>query len=430
MAKQATGRVTGINNLTDVAVRKLAKPGLYADGGKLYLSVRSASQKSWVFVYQWGGKRKEMGLGSLQDVGLSQARELRKLWAGVLADGHNPIDVRAGERAAQGSEAAAAKVPTFAECAKAVIRVKGPTSEAEKRKWLQMMAERTGSLAKMLPADIGVADVLAALGPYWHDKPRAADRMRHGIERVLDWAQVQGFIPDPWSNPARLKGNLEWRLEQREDTRGHHASIPYKLAGKFMAKLRAGEDANEYLTRQAAEFCILTATRRSEAAGARLTEFDLEDAVWVIPAERMKMRRPHRIPLSPAALAIVERCMAKSEEIGSPFLFPSFAARDGHITPLALSMAVRSCAAGVAPGTIHGFRATFKDWSLDVGGFSDALGEECLAHIVGSAVRNAYRRDDSLEGRRAVMNAWADFVAVEWADNVTSLGAARRAAAA
>jgi len=429
-ANEKKVRVKGLNNLTDVAIRKLKEPGLYADGGKLFLQVGSTSQKSWVLLFQWNGKPKTMGLGSLSDVGLAEARRRRLHWLAVLAAGENPLEVREREREAERAKEAAGKPLTFKQCAAEVIKVRGPSSAANQSRWLNTMQKAVGALADLEPVKITTKDVLAALKPYWHSRPAQADVLRQRMETILDWAHIKGLIPDPWSNPARLKGNLEWLLERRDHEPGHHPSLPYKQVGAYMAGLRAGDQGLE-VCRQAVEFCILTATRQGAARGTRLSEIDREAKVWTVPKERNKVRnmrsgKEHRVPLSDAAMAVVDTCWAAAEENGTGFLFPT-AARGGCVSGYTMNEVAVRYVGDLGAATIHGFRSTFKDWSLNVGGFTDEIGEECMAHVVGSKVRNAYRRDDNLENRRKVMAAWADFLAVEWKENVVELGSQKAA---
>lgn len=408
-------RGVGINRFkSELAVRKLAKPGLHADGGKLYLRVGSASQKSWVFLFQWGGKTREMGLGSLQDVGLRKARELRDQWVAVLADGHNPIEVREAERAEQRRNAKADKPLSVREAAKLVVLIKGPKTEDNRRKWVRSI-ENLGALADMPPVEVQTAHVVAALLPHWHRVPVTADLMRQRLQLILDWAHVSGAIPAPWSNPARWGGHLEFLMEQRERTVTHRAALDYRKVHDFIMRLR-GSNALTPAVKNATEWALLTATRSHEARAARWEEIDLEARVWTVPAARMKLKKrgDFRVPLSDQAMAFLKRIAADAG--AEPHLFPTREYRSvkGYPSVVSLRNAVVKFADEHA--TPHGFRSTFKDWSLDIGGFTDEIGEECLAHKVGNNVRNAYRRDDNLENRRRVMQAWADFLDAEWVD--------------
>lgn len=415
-----------LNKLTELTIRKASKPGLYSDGGKLYLRVGSASQKSWVFLFQWGGKAKEMGLGSLRDVTLAEARRRRQTQVEILARGDNPIEVRERERAAQRAAAFASAPKTFSDCAADVIKVKGPRSELNRRKWLKSVQVDVGALAHMAPADVQTAHVVAALKPHWHRVPATADYMRQRIELVLDYAHVMGLIPTPWTNPARWDGHLEFVMERRADrVVKSRPALPYKKAGAFMAKLRASGERSDF-SRWAAEWAILTATRSQEARGARWDEIDVQSKVWTIPADRMKMkaRGDFRVPLSDQAIALLDRIAPPEGMQPSPYLFPS-GRYDPRVKEPTVSRAslwrVVDGIAGDEDASPHGFRSTFKDWSREVAKLDDILSEECLAHVVGSKVRRAYARSDNLENRRSVMQAWADFLAVEWSENVISL---------
>jgi integrase len=379
-----------------------------------------------VFLFRWGGKTKEMGLGSLNDITLSEARRRRQTQVEVLARGDNPIEVRERERAAAKAAETAIAPRTFADCAAEVIKVKGPKSELNKRKWLKSMQVEVGALARMYPRDIETAHVQAALKPHWHRVPATADYMRQRIELVLDYAHVVGLIPRPWSNPARWDGHLEFVMERRDDRIvKSRPALPFKEAAAFMLRLR-GSDGRSDISRWAAEWAILTATRSQEVRGARWEEIDREAKVWTVPGERMKMKRrlpdgglqPFRVPLSDQALALLDRIAPPEGVCSSPYLFPG-GRRDQRVKEPTVSRAslwrvVEGIAGDDTDASPHGFRSTFKDWSREVARVDDILSEECLAHVIGGKVRRAYARSDNLENRRPIMQAWADFLDREW----------------
>jgi integrase len=244
---------------------------------------------------------------------------------------------------------------------------------------------------------IDTAGVLACLSPIWQSKPETASRVRGRIERVLNAAKAEGLRSG--ENPAAWRGHLDATLPKPGKlTRGHHAALPYADMPAFMADLRA----RPALAAMALEFVVLTATRTSEVLNARWSEFDLDAGLWIVPAERMKARREHRVALSRRALAIVtELSAAKS----SDFVFPG-QKRGKSLSNMAMLMLLERMGRRGAI-TSHGFRSTFSDWASEVSPFSSELRETALAHTIGNKAEAAYRRGDALEKRRTMMEAWA-----------------------
>lgn len=428
-----------LNNLTDTKIRKLAKPGLYGDGGKLYLRVSSASQKSWVFLYRWNGKTVEMGLGSLQDVGLAEARDRRRLQAGILAGGRNPIEER--DRARELAKAEAAKgEPLTLKAAGAIFLDQGlgPASPRGRINFTRSVEKHAGKMTNMRLDAITTEHVLEALQPYWTAQPETADRLRKRVEAVLDWGFAKGEIAAPWSNPAAW-GRLKYLLAKRDHETKPREAVTFEEAAKVVAAVRAMQDryfGGSNCT-AATELTILTVLRNSECRLADWSELDRAEANWTVPGERMKMGKDHTVPLSTAAVAVLDRMVGGEQWPASGLVFPSqwkpgqavsetstlrvlreavVLSRGGGLTGVALRDAAKA-----ETVTLHGWRSTFKDWSIDLARFSDEIGEECLAHLVGNRTRRAYRRGDNLEGRREVMEAWATFLATEWASNVKPL---------
>jgi hypothetical protein len=313
---QMLGQVLGqdmarrINRLNARAVATLTKHGRHADGGGLYLSISPNGGRRWVFLFRWHSKPTEIGLGSARDVTLARARELASQARAKLAEGVNPKDAR---RPAQGA--------TFGECAGRLIEAMRPSWRNLKHaaQWEMTLRVYAAPLRPLPVHRINTEDVLSVLKPRWKEKPETATRLRGRIERVLDAAKAQGLRAG--DNPARWRGHLDQLLAKRQRlTRGHHAAIPYVELPRFISDLR---------TRQAAvalalEFAILTAARSGEVLGARWDEFDLDRAVWTIPAVRMKAGREHRVPLSKGASkssiqwtrfgTVISCFMAKSRE--------------------------------------------------------------------------------------------------------------------
>jgi integrase len=250
------------------------------------------------------------------------------------------------------------------------------------------------------PVDqITTADVRAVLEPIWNKIPETASRVRGRIENVLDAAKVQGFRDD--HNPAAWRGHLKLILPARQKlTRGHHAAMAIDDLPAFMVSLRA----RPAVAARCLEFAILTAARSGEALGARWDEIDLAAKVWTIPATRMKARRPHTVPLSARAVAVLAEMQPLHDAGG--FVFPGQRPAQ-PLSSMALEMILRRMK--VEGVTVHGFRSTFRDWCGNRTSYPRELAEHALAHVIGDKAEQAYRRDDALERRRPIMEAWAIF---------------------
>jgi integrase len=403
-----------LNRLTDIEVRKAKDPGMYADGGGLYLRIDPRrADKRWVFIFHLGGKRGEMVLGSAGELSLAQARTEREAARKLVKAGQSPIIARKLEREA----AIAAQQPamTFKVWAKQVAPAVAPKAEKARAAWLKMTTEWTGALAdKPLPA-ITTEDVLAALKPYWKSRPETGRRLRMRIEAVLDAAKAKGLIPDPWSNPARWKGHLQHLLEKHTKPPKHHPALPYGETATFIEKLRA----KDTMSARALEFTVLTAARTSETIRATWAEMDLAEKVWTVPAERMKGRRVHRVPLSDAALAVLEAVKPPDGHAPTSWVFPSLWRAGKPLSTAAMERALQDL--GYDHVTVHGFRSSFRDWAGDATNFARETVEAALAHMSGDAVERAYRRGDALLKRRKLMEAWAAFLARKAGENVTPM---------
>jgi integrase len=380
-----------INRLNARTVATVSENGRHADGGGLYLSISPNGGRRWVFLYRWHGKPTEIGLGSARDVTLARARELAKDARAKLAEGINPKEAR---KPLEGG--------TFAECADRLIAAMRPSWRNGKHaaQWEMTLREYAAPLRRLPAHTITTDDVLSVLKPLWNEKPETASRLRGRIERVLDAAKAQGLRSG--ENPARWRGHLDQLLPKRQRlTRGHHAAMSYGDVPAFVADLR-WRRATAAL---ALEFTILTAARSGEVLGARWDEFDLERAVWTVPARRMKAGREHRVPLSGRALAIVK---ALRQAEGGELVFTGH--KPGRpLSGMALEMLLRRMK--VDDVTVHGFRSAFRDWAAECTNFTNEVCEAALAHTVANKVEAAYRRGDLFEKRRKLMDDWAAFCA-------------------
>jgi integrase len=391
-----------IGKLTALRVDKASRPGMYGDGGGLYLRVTDDGAKNWVFRFMLNSRARWMGMGPLHTVSLAEARKRAGEHRLRRHDGIDPIEARRAER--RQAQLDAAKAITFKECAEAYIKAHraGWRNEKHAKQWeatLTTYAEPV--IGKLSVQAIDTALVLKVLEPIWTTKPETAGRVRGRIEAVLDWAKVRGYRVG--ENPARWKGHLDHLLPARGKVRRveHHPALPYAELPGFLEALREQEG----IAARALEFAILTAARTGETIFARWSELDLLDKTWIVPAGRMKAGRDHRIPLSPRAIAILEEMQVhRSGDDG--FIFPGGNAGK-PLSNMAFLMLLRRMDRGDL--TAHGFRATFKTWASELTSFQNEVVEAALAHVVGSKVEQAYRRGDMFDKRRRLMQQWATF---------------------
>jgi integrase len=338
-------------------------------------------------------------------VTLAEAREKAARYRSMLAKGIDPLDAkRADQEAAAGRR-------TFGECAAELIKSKSSEWRNEKHRaqWANTLHDYCRPIHDVPVDAIDTAAVLSVLQPIWGRIPETASRLRGRIEAVLDYAKAHGLRSG--ENPAAWRGHLASILPKRQKLfRGHHAAMAYGDLPEFIAKLHDAETIHAL----ALEFLILTAGRAGEVLGATWTEIELAGKVWVIPASRMKAGREHRVPLSPRALAILER-MA---EIRTGDLVFAGQRRRRPLSGTTL--------AALVPGaTVHGFRSAFRDWAGEETSFPREIAEQALAHATGGAVEQAYRRGDALEKRRGLMTAWSNYCEPGGAGNVVPIRAAQ-----
>ena len=406
-AQRETGKL-------DAVSLKTKKPGYHGDGGGLWLQVAPNRRgRSWVFRYSFHGKPREMGLGSLNTIGLSEAREMardcRRLLQGTpTTPPVDPIEHRKALRSS--AQIAAAKAMTFKECAEAYIAAHqaGWRNAKHAAQWPSTLAAYVYPVLGDLPVQaIETALVIKVLEPIWQTKPETATRVRGRIEAVLDWAKAAGYRDG--ENPARWRGHLQNLLMKPSSaakvarrTKGrseHHPALPYGEIAAFMTELRQQEG----VAARALDFTILTASRTGEVIGATWDEVNLADRMWIVPAERMKAEKEHRVPLSSASMAILEK-MAEVRD--GRFVFAG--AKPGRpLSNMAFLMLLRRM--GRDDLTVHGFRSTFRDWAGDCTDFPREVAEMALAHTVGDKVEAAYRRGDGLEKRRLLAEEWANY---------------------
>jgi integrase len=384
-----------INKLSAAKVARLCQPGVYSDGDGLYLRVAPGGSKQWIFRFDFEGRERRMGLGGIRDIGLAEARDLVREGRRLLRGGVDPVEHRRQRKAK-----VRASAMTFGEAVDRYLAAhQGKWRNAKHRaQWRSTLTNYAASLWPMPLSAIDTQDVEAVLKLIWFTIPETASRLRGRIEAVLAWAIAQGLRPAP--NPARWKQHLDRLLPSRTSlgTVKHHKAMPYREVPAFFAEVTT----QSFVSYRALRLLVLTAARTGEVIGARWEEFDLEARLWTVPAERMKARRSHRVPLSDPVLELLNELHAFAD---TDLLFPGV--RDGRpLSNMALLQVMRGMGLGYVP---HGFRASFKSWATDKTTHAREAIEMALAHNVGDAVERAYMRTDMFEKRQTLMRDWANF---------------------
>lgn len=377
-----------INRLTSRGVAALREPGLHADGQGLYVRIDQTCARRWVLIFHLRGKRREMGLGSLEDVSLAEARAAAEAARALIRDGHDPIEKRKADAIPPVSR-------LFSAVAADLMDTLEPSWRSPKQRgqWEASLQQHAPAIWKADVAAVDTEMVLEALKPIWSTKAETATRVRSRIERVLDAAKVRGLRAG--ENPARWKGHLSALLPKADRNKGHFDALPYAEVPALVTIL-AGRQSISAL---ALRFLILTAKRSGEVRGARWEE--IKGNTWTIPAERMKGGREHQEPLSEAALEVLERIPVEARH------GLIFAGWNGQLSDMSLSKVLR--VNGIKDATVHGFRSSFRDWAGDCTTFARETIEEALSHQIGDKAERAYRRSTALEKRRALMASWAEF---------------------
>jgi integrase len=413
-----------INRLTSKKVAKLLTAGvkhLHADGGGLYLAIVSKTNANWLRRYQppgaapritrngkTGYPARYMGLGSARVFTLKEARERNREVSKLLADGVDPLTRKRAERAAQAAEAAKAK--TFGQMAEELYRARANRwSQKHRQQWAAMMLGTTPNgrpvrddvikpLRSVPVATINTPIVLSVLQPHWHKKTVTMSRARQRVEEVLDATVAAGFRP-PGPNPAAW--DVLKHLLPAPSKKEHFKALQVGDMPGFFAELRKREG----IVARALEFTVLCASRTDEVLGAPWREIDPINKVWTIPADRMKGKREHQVPLSAAALELLDNLPREGDDADG-FIF--MGTQPGKpLSPKVMLRLLRTM--GHQTVTAHGFRSTFSDWAHEQNGVMPLVIEESLAHRVGGATHLSYRRGHLLAQRRALMDAWAAY---------------------
>ena len=397
--------------LTATAV-KHAKEGRHGDGAGLMLDVKPGGRAYWVLRYMLAGKRRDMGLGAANGASattLADARERAAVARRQAKSGVDPIQQReAGQKAATVvAQAEKARLRTFRDVAVLYVAAHEAAWRNAKHRaqWESTLAAYVHSQFGNVPiADVGKGHVTAALQSIWTAKPETASRVRGRIEAVLDFAKAHGWRDG--ENPAQWKGNLAHVLPRRSKLAPvqHHAALPWPEIGAFMALLRARKGVSAL----ALEFTILTAARSGEVRGMIWGEVDASVKVWTVPGPRMKGGREHRVPLSEAAVGVLDGARPEKADAAA-LVFPSPSRPGAMLSDMTLTAVLRRMNRNDL--TAHGFRSTFRDWCAEITSYPREIAEAALAHTLRDKVEAAYRRGDALEKRRRLMEEWAEFCA-------------------
>jgi integrase len=391
--------------LTALGVKNLKEPGLYNDGLGLHLQVTIGKggqvNKSWLFRFKLNGKERRMGLGSLHVVGLANAREEAERCRKLVREGKDPIELRDSERIAQRVEKATSE--TFDAWATVYMRdhEAGWRNPKHRDQWRHTLRDYASPVIGKVPArSILVSHIVDILRPIWIEKNETARRVRGRIEAILDYAAD----PDDanYVNPAAFTKQLRKKLPKLPTSKQpkHHPALPYLEAVTFMAALRLQKGTSA----RALEFLILTAARTGEVIGATWSEIDFGERVWTVPANRMKGKREHKVPLSNAAMAVLKDMHVKQNR----YVFPGDR-ENRPFSNMAMDMLLRRMRRNEI--TVHGFRSTFRTWAAEKTNFQREVAEAALAHAKGDKLEASYERGDFFDKRRKLMDAWAKFCA-------------------
>ena len=379
-------------------VRNLSAPGQYFDGNGLTLRVESSGSKHWVQRVTIHGKRRNLGLGGYPTVSLANARKMAVENLLAIKQGRDPL----AEKQQASEEARRPRKATFAEAARQLIELRRPTWSNSKHadQWENTLATYVLPVIGRKQVDeITTSDILTILAPIWNTKCETASRVRQRIEIILDWTVAQGWRTDNPAGKAIIKVLGKQARQEKNHPALHYSQVPEALN-------RVRQSSSKEVTRLAFEFLVLTAARSKEVRLARWSEVDWEEKIWTIPAEKMKARREHKVPLSRRAVEVLEEARELGGE-SSDLIFPSNK-RGNPLSENTFNNMLSQLEISAVP---HGFRSSFKDWcSEQMGEGYEIASEMALAHNVGNATRRAYSRTELLGPRRELMEAWAEFL--------------------
>jgi len=396
MAKQ-------IHRLSDPKVKNMKKPGWFPDGHGLYLQISNSGTKSWVYRYQINGKEHRHGLGSYPTITLKAARGRAEDCRTLRSDGIDPIEHKRQKYADKILEDA--KSVTFKNCALAYIKShkKGWKNRKHESQWTNTLETYAYPfIGDIAVQKINVGLVMQVIEPIWHEKTETASRVRQRIEKVLDWAKVRQYRTG--DNPAVWRGHIENLLPKRSKIQKvqHFKAMPYKEVPEYFITLRKVKT----ITAKALAFTILTATRNNEVREAKWDEIDLKSGVWIIPENRMKAEKEHRVPLTKECLKILKE--AKKFQVNN-YVFPGLRKN----RPLSNQALLKLLKSGQPTLTVHGFRSSFRDWCAEMTAYPREVAEAALAHSLSNATEAAYQRGDLFAKRFKLMDAWSTYCLTE-----------------
>ena len=382
--------------LTSAFVAAVKEPGSYGDGGRgshgLHLIVAPTGSKKWRQRIRFNGRLTNLGLGDAGEVSLAEARNKAAQNKELVAAGGDPFKAR---------NLPSVHVLTFAECLEPSLAHwrggwKKSNRATEEREYRQCLADYCKPILKLRINDIDQQNIAACIAPHWAVKNKTMLKTLTKVRQVFDWAVLKELRPDnPALNVRRLMPKVEIEVE-------HHAALHYNAVADAITKVRGANHVAQS-AKLAFEFMVLTAARSGEVRGAEWSEIDFSSKTWIVPKERMKKKRPHRVPLSSRAIAILEQAKGLHPRL----VFPSktgLQMRDYVIGYRLLpKLGIHAKA--------HGFRSSFRDWAAELSGASHETCERALAHGPSNGVEAAYCRTDLLEQRRPLMQAWADYLA-------------------
>ena len=380
--------------LSATKVKALCNPGRFSDGEGLHLFIGKTGKKSWVQRITIDGRRRDVGLGGYPAVSLAQARKRAADNRAAIADGRDPL-----------SDKRKPEIPTLKEAAYTVHSISRPIWRNEKHavSWIQTLERHAlPKIGNKRIDKIGRADVLTVLTPIWTTRPETARRVRQRLRTIFHWAMAYGFVE---INPAGEM--INGALPSMPKVKAHFRALPYREVRSALEAVEASQASRA--AKLCLRFLVFTSARSGEARGATWGEIDLRGRIWRIPSRRMKAGMEHRVPLSRQAVELLSEASALSDE--ADLVFPSPQKRRDQLSDMTLTKILRSV--GLADrATIHGFRSSFKNWTLEQTDTPWAVSEAALAHTLGNSTEQAYARSDLFERRRALMQMWADYLSV------------------
>jgi len=380
------------NKLTSIAVKKLSKPGKYADGNNLYLQIDPSGARRWILRLTVGHRRRDMGLGSTSIISLEEARELARQYRAIAKSGGDPFLERQKERGLK---------VTFSFCAQKVHELNKPIWKNEKfsKQWFSSLENHVlPKIGQMPISQITSSDILNVLSPIWNNKSDTARKLKQRIRLTIKWARAKGYFQG--DDPVEL---AEQALPKKKRSNNHHKSLPYEQISDLVNKIK--ESKISLPTKLAIQFTILSACRTSEVLNASWNEIDMDRMIWTIPAKRMKTDKIHEVPISSGMLYILQEAR---EKLGSTDLIFTSNQTGKELSNNTLRLAVQK-RLGVDT-TIHGMRSSFKDWASETTNFGNEVSEMALAHVIPNKTEAAYRRGNLMDKRRHLMQMWSDYL--------------------